>query len=184
MCAAIHRLHHSGICHFDIKADNVLIDASRCSPYLPFSIRLADFGECKVFNPQDLSSQYTVRNRGTECIKSPEMLQVSMRSRKESEKFDRRKDGSGGVGLPSDVWSLGCLLFEIVAGKMLFENEDWILFYIRVTDVEQPLIDTNSEEYGILLEHAPIILSALEFILVRDPLRSLCLRWFSSFVVH
>jgi len=75
------------------------------------------------------------RNRGTEFIKSPEMLLVANASKKEAKWFDRRK--RQGAGAPSDVWSLGCLLYEIVTGDYLFHDEDWIRFFIRVTQAKE-----------------------------------------------
>ena len=43
-----------------------------------------------------------------------------------------------GAGKASDVWSLGCLLFEIVGGIMLFYDDDWIRFFMRVTSESDP----------------------------------------------
>ena len=38
----------------------------------------------------------------------------------------------------SDVWALGCLLYELVTGAVLFPNElDWPKFFITVTDPTQ-----------------------------------------------
>ena len=71
------------------------------------------------------------RNRGTEFIKSPEMLLVANASKKEAKGYDRRR--RQGAGAPSDIWSLGCLLYEIITGEYLFYDEDWIRFFMRVT---------------------------------------------------
>lgn len=49
--------------------------------------------------------------------------------------YDRRK--KEGAGLPSDVWSLGCLLFELLTGSYLFHAADWIQFFLRVTQPGQ-----------------------------------------------
>lgn len=38
-----------------------------------------------------------------------------------------------GTGVASDVWSLGCLLFELATGEFLFADADWARFYQRVT---------------------------------------------------
>ena len=40
------------------------------------------------------------------------------------------------AGAPSDVWSLGCLLYELVTGRYLFADDDWIKMFVRVTKVE------------------------------------------------
>lgn len=75
--------------HYDIKCDNYLLEAGvdflsgrpvsdeeffNPQGALPFRVCLADFGEAKIFNPKDELSGYTIRNRGTEFNKSPEML--------------------------------------------------------------------------------------------------------------
>lgn len=43
---------------------------------LPFRVVLADFGQSKICRQSDVSGGVTVRNRGTEFVKSPEMLTV------------------------------------------------------------------------------------------------------------
>merc|ERR1719359_775487 len=54
-------------------------------------IAVADFGESRMMaNAEDLC----VRNRGTECVKCPEMLEVEKVGRKEGVNYDRRR----GVG--------------------------------------------------------------------------------------
>ncbi len=58
------------------------------------------------------------RTRGTDCIQSPEMLTLAISSKKENDKYDRRK--RVGTTRASDVWSLGCLLYEILTGEFLF----------------------------------------------------------------
>ena len=43
-----------------------------------------------------------------------------MLNRKEDKNYDRRK--KVGTTRASDIWSLGCLLYEIITGEFLFEN--------------------------------------------------------------
>eukprot|EP00951_Prasinocladus_malaysianus_P013948 scaffold106054_cov36-Prasinocladus_malaysianus.AAC.1 len=61
-----------------------------------------------------MAGNLTVRNRGTEYIKSPEMLMVANAKKKGRDTYDRRR--REGAGPASDVWSAGCLLAEIVLG--------------------------------------------------------------------
>jgi len=44
---------------------------------------LTDFGECKMFTSED--DEYCLKNRGTEYIKSPEMLTLSINTKKETD---------------------------------------------------------------------------------------------------
>lgn len=86
-------IHSQNVTHYDIKADNILIslpmqekeqafatnpDAGETEPNFNFvseddlEIAIGDFGECKIFsNDKD---EFCTRTRGTDCIKSPEML--------------------------------------------------------------------------------------------------------------
>ena len=80
-----------------------------------------------------VSSETGCRNRGTECIRAPEMLLMSGSSVKGEPEAHARH-----AGAPCDVWALGCLLYELVAGSVLFPSEpDWSKFYLTVTDSKQ-----------------------------------------------
>ena len=55
------------------------------------------------------------------------MLTLTINSKKEGDRYDRRK--KVGTTRSSDIWSLGCLLFEILTGEFLFYHADWAFFY-------------------------------------------------------
>ena len=55
-----------------------------------------------------------MKSRGTECIKSPEMLTLSFHLKKEADNYDRRK--KIGTTRASDIWSIGCLFYEMLTG--------------------------------------------------------------------
>lgn len=145
------------VVHYDIKADNILLqphpdvgdDALTRPPTAtpPFDLVLADFGESRRFHPDE--EPITSRNRGTECIKSPEMLQVANATKKARANFDRRR--KEGAGAASDVWSLGCLLYELVVGDFLYHDPDWIRFFFRVTRSNEDILPPDKATVRILL---------------------------------
>jgi hypothetical protein len=107
----------------------------------------------------------TSRARGTDCFKSPEMLTVGGAAAGAGGRaYDRRR--RQGAGASSDVWSLGCLLFELVTGRLLFSDQDWLQLVARVTSASMPLV---AEDKAALVAGAPGVRELLAFMLVRDP---------------
>ena len=150
---SLRTIHSHNVTHYDIKCDNVLIsfigdeddvddgaekpgaigtakkarDLSNLTDE-DFEITIGDFGECKIFsNDKD---EFCTRNRGTDCIKSPEMLQLTIHTRKDHDKYDRRKQV--GTNRLSDIWSAGCLFYELCTGEFLLYDPDVAYFYVRV----------------------------------------------------
>ena len=50
-----------------------------------------------------------------------------------------------GTSASSDIWSLGCLLFELVSGEYLFADNEWIAFFFRATG-KSPLLTKEQHE--------------------------------------
>ena len=173
--SAVQHLHTTaGIIHYDLKMDNILVDMagvedSRETLVVP-KIAIADFGEARIV---DIHSDVPcTKNRGTECIKSPEMLSIAHRLRKDGAAYDRRREV--GTTTASDIWSLGCLFFELMTGEYLFGNKmdgDWLEFYYRVADEGGDCKDILSEEDRIRLGDNHELVDFLHFMLVRDPTR-------------
>lgn len=92
---ALSRAHHLGVIHRDIKPDNVLLGADGAP-------RLTDFGLARFVEQGTSLSRGVV---GTVAYLSPEAL------------WGRPLDSR------ADLWGLGALLFEMIAGRRAFEAE-------------------------------------------------------------
>jgi serine/threonine-protein kinase len=86
-------IHAEQVFHRDIKPENVLLDRG-----VP---KIADLGIARLLD----SGQLAVTQAGTLPYMSPEIL------------------GSDGASYPSDVWSVGVTLYEMVTGRLPFGDE-------------------------------------------------------------
>ena len=98
-------VHDRKVLHRDLKTQNVFLTADgRC--------RLGDFGVSKVLNGTHNLASTAV---GTPYYLSPEIC--------ENKKYDHK----------SDVWSLGCVLYELCAGAHPFDAASLKLLVAKIT---------------------------------------------------
>jgi serine/threonine-protein kinase len=105
--------HRAGLVHRDLKPANVLL-ARTPEGLVP---KVNDFGLAKVLDTEvDAGRTRSGQVFGTPQYMAPEQF-------RDSKSADAR----------SDLWSLGCLLYEMVAGKRPFEGADMFDIHQRVS---------------------------------------------------
>jgi len=110
ICEGLHYLHQNRILHRDIKAQNIFLDAN-------LNIKIGDLGLVREFGP---SSVNAVSQVGTPLYFSPELC-------KEEPYNDK-----------SDVWSFGCLMYEMACLRKPFEAKNTIALMRKICDTEPP----------------------------------------------
>jgi len=112
---AVHYAHEQGILHRDLKPRNILVDASA----RPF---VTDFGLAKsIGKEKEVSLTASGMVVGTPTYMSPEQCQ-----------------GTGRIDWRSDIWSLGVMLYEVLAGRPPFEGESPMEIMTKV--VRDPVV--------------------------------------------
>lgn len=96
MAKALKYMHSAAIIHRDLKPSNVLVN-SNCT------IKLCDFGLVRSLNKHNESHAVLTEGVATRWYRAPEVLL-----------------GSKNYSTPADVWSFGCIIYEILAQKPLF----------------------------------------------------------------
>mmetsp|Transcript_54514 Transcript_54514/g.130000 ORF Transcript_54514/g.130000 Transcript_54514/m.130000 type:complete len:831 (-) Transcript_54514:38-2530(-) len=95
---ALNALHQRRILHRDLKTQNIFLTGPRGMSQ--FALKLGDFGIAKVL---DSTTDLTKTQIGTPFYMSPELINNKPYSYK------------------SDIWGLGCVLYELINGHHAFE---------------------------------------------------------------
>ena len=92
---ALKYIHSANVIHRDLKPSNILVN-SNCL------VKLCDFGLVRSLKKVSLGAVLT-EGVATRWYRSPEVLL-----------------GSKTYSTPADIWSFGCIIYEIMTGKPLF----------------------------------------------------------------
>lgn len=96
MCRSLAYIHGLGICHRDIKPQNLLVDASS------WVLKLCDFGSAKKLVKGEPNVSYIC----SRYYRAPELI-----------------FGATDYTTAIDVWSVGCVFGEMIIGRPLFPGE-------------------------------------------------------------
>jgi tetratricopeptide (TPR) repeat protein len=102
LARAVHAAHQCGLIHRDLKPSNVLLDTDPASPAAAPLPKITDFGLAKQVGA-DSGLTHTGQILGTPSYMAPEQA-----------------SGDRPVGILADVYALGAILYEALAGRPPF----------------------------------------------------------------
>ncbi len=118
IAAGLQAAHEKGVIHRDIKSANIMVTDKGV-------VKIMDFGLAKLANRSKMTIQGSTL--GTAAYMSPEQAR--------GEELDKR----------SDIWSLGVVLYEMIAGRLPFKGDyEQAVIYSILNEEPEPLTALRS----------------------------------------
>lgn len=150
MCA-LEYAHSKGVVHRDIKPGNIMLERL---PNGSSVVKLVDLGIARFFDNdgQSISCTATGQVLGSPLYMSPE------------QGVGRRVDGR------SDIYSAGCVLYEMLAGRHLFQGESALLTVgLHLSASPEMALEELCGRVSSTLGVHPALMTLLTHCLAKDP---------------
>jgi|TARA_B100001142_G_scaffold216649_1_gene214806 serine/threonine protein kinase len=108
MARALANIHSGGVCHRDIKPQNLLVDGET------HVLKLCDFGSAKILVRTEPNISYIC----SRYYRAPELI-----------------FGATDYTTAIDIWSLGCVMAELLLGTPLFPGESGVDQLVEIIKV-------------------------------------------------
>lgn len=108
VCQAVQHAHQKGIVHRDLKPSNILVAEQDGQP----TVKVIDFGVAKALDPNQSST--SLKTKSTQLIGTPAYMSP-----------EQAETGRRDIDTRTDIYSLGVLLYELLAGATPFDGECW-----------------------------------------------------------
>jgi serine/threonine-protein kinase len=122
-CKALDYAHKRGVIHRDIKPSNIMLNKSE-------AVRITDFGIAQIKSEQTAAEGII----GSPSYMSPEQIQ------------------EGPVSERSDIFSLGCVLYELLTGEKAFGGDNYYAIMYKISNEDPPPIKTYRSDVPEILE--------------------------------
>ncbi|TFK54040.1 kinase-like protein [Heliocybe sulcata] len=121
---ALDYMHTKGVIHRDLKPENLLLDDA-------FRIKITDFGTGKLLDSGEEKAKTFV---GTAQYVSPELLEACETTPS------------------SDLWALGCIIYQMIAGRFAFQGLSEYLTWQKIKHLEYTFPEGFDEQAKDLVQ--------------------------------
>jgi formylglycine-generating enzyme required for sulfatase activity/cephalosporin-C deacetylase-like acetyl esterase len=139
---AISAAHNKGVIHRDLKPGNIKITPEG-------KVKVLDFGIAKMVGGQPVDRRITTVTQPGQTIGTPGYMSPEQAVGKE-------------VDFRSDIWSFGCVLYEMLTGRRAFAGQ-------TTSDVLESVLKAEPEWEAIPAEVGPVLRGLTEKCLQKDP---------------
>jgi serine/threonine protein kinase/Flp pilus assembly protein TadD len=128
---ALSYAHAQGVIHRDLKPENIMLTRGHAL--------LADFGIARAGGTDEATGMMTRPGTvmGTPSYMSPELA-----------------TGEGHIGPPTDVYALGCVLFELLTGSPPFTGDSFQSILVKRVTTEAPRVRSRRPDVPAQLDDA------------------------------